>query len=190
MKEIYECYQQKYDRSGHADKKKHTSLYLTLALRISCEVSLQTTPCSCHNIISFLSPHTQLVRLLLVVHNTMYSPTIQMQNIFLSKPRILLMCSEKQGLHFVSAFVLVSLKSTYDQKLKAYIAGKIFLFKIIEFQKQHHLKLFRAQTETRACVYFHHFRMLQDVSYGSHPGRKKSEGKTEQCYCIRRKKSD
>lgn len=51
------------------------------------------------------------------------------------KPRILLICPEKQGLGFGFAFGFVSFKGTNDEKLKAYIAGKVFLFEILEFQK-------------------------------------------------------
>lgn len=79
-------------------------------------------------------PHKWFARLLLVVHNTTYSYCTAIKHLF-PKPRILLICPEKQGLGFVSAFVLVSFKGTDDEKLKAYIAGKMFLFKISEFQK-------------------------------------------------------
>lgn len=79
-------------------------------------------------------PHEWFVRLLLVVHNTMYSYCTAAKPLF-PKPRILLKRPEKQGLAFVSAFVLVSFKGTDDEKPKAYIAGKIFLIKVLEFQK-------------------------------------------------------
>lgn len=58
---------------------------------------------------------------------------------------MLLTCPEKQvlGFFFAFGFGMVSFQGAYDP---TYIAGKIFLFKIVEFQKQLYLRLFKTQT--------------------------------------------
>lgn len=47
-------------------------MYLTLALSISYEVSFQTALCSWQQK-QMLTPHKLFIRLLMVVHNTLYS---------------------------------------------------------------------------------------------------------------------
>lgn len=62
---------------------------------------------------------------------------------------------------FFFAFVsLKGRKKNVYEKLKVYIAGKIFLFKNLEFHKQPPLILCNTQRRTTGCVYFHHFRMF------------------------------
>lgn len=63
--------------SDDVDKKKHASVYLTLALHISYEVSLQTAPCSCHNISSCLYHISGLLGYFWLF-TTQYIPIVQL----------------------------------------------------------------------------------------------------------------
>lgn len=108
-----------------------------------------------------LTLHKLFVRLLLVVHNTLYSYCTAIKPLF-PKPRNIPILASKMS--WVLLLLLLGIiKDTYDEGFTAYVAGKTLLFKISEFQKQPHLKLFKTQTQKPVCLYFHYFRLLKDV---------------------------
>lgn len=63
--------------SDDANDKKHVSVYLTLALHISYEVSLQTALCSCHKINSWLYHISGLLGYFWLF-TTQHIPTVQL----------------------------------------------------------------------------------------------------------------
>lgn len=68
-----------------AGKNKHPSVYLTLALHISYGISLQTAPCSYHNISSCLYHMSGLLGYFWLF-TTQCIPTVELQNIFFQSP--------------------------------------------------------------------------------------------------------